>query len=549
MNINDTVRTKLKLDLTDSQRTMIRERLDSSGDGSPPTALMVRIAATHAGMKNKNNAVYIPDKMRESTITWIEPHEKPVLLHHNKMSDPIGRVKNAEYIDLPHTSDSSKPLGYISVLAKVTDAAAIEKILDERYLTVSIGGTTDEVNCSICNKNIAEGGICEHKKGKVYDGKECYWKIGKMSYNELSFVNAPADEYASVESIETVDMVLEDSEVFLEEELEETVEGTETEEDNEMTDLESIMSYEFTDEEAQLLAGDLGDALDLEVGDAKLSTKKRKSLASSTFCGPNRSFPVPDCAHVTAARRLIGRAKGLSSGAKSRILSCVSRKAKSMGCDSKSKSDAENNEQLSVADVFAYWVADVEQAAVFEDNLIAKTEEFEVLVEQHKAMTTTLEDFTEKNKTLKQSNEDLQKELNDVKAEKERLLEQNASLITEKHRSLAERLVDMRITLRKPDMRDVFTATSSEDRKQLRDEKVEEFSKREVSALEYAINDLAVEVNDVGKPTEVVDSKAEVNDGTNGEFTVFGVKGQRRPSRKTRSEETSAHLGIKSRGK
>jgi hypothetical protein len=66
-------------------------------------------------------------------------------------------------------------------------------------------------------------------------------------------------------------------------------------------------------------------------GDAKISTAARKRLPKSTFCGPNRSFPVPDCAHVTAARRLIGRYKG--PGNKQRILACVSRKAKSLGCD------------------------------------------------------------------------------------------------------------------------------------------------------------------------------------------------------------------------
>lgn len=65
--------------------------------------------------------------------------------------------------------------------------------------------------------------------------------------------------------------------------------------------------------------------------DAKLSASKRKNLSSSTFCGPNRSFPVPDCAHVTAARRLIGRYKG--PGNKSAILACINRKAKSLGCD------------------------------------------------------------------------------------------------------------------------------------------------------------------------------------------------------------------------
>lgn len=65
--------------------------------------------------------------------------------------------------------------------------------------------------------------------------------------------------------------------------------------------------------------------------DAKLSASKRKSLSSSTFCGPNRSFPVPDCAHVTAARRLLGRYKG--PGNKSSILACVNRKSKQLSCD------------------------------------------------------------------------------------------------------------------------------------------------------------------------------------------------------------------------
>ena len=29
----------------------------------------------------------------------------------------------------------------------------------------------------------------------------------------------------------------------------------------------------------------------------KLTTKQRKRLKDSTFCGKNRSFPVQDCAH------------------------------------------------------------------------------------------------------------------------------------------------------------------------------------------------------------------------------------------------------------
>ena len=101
---------------------------------------------------------------------------------------------------------------------------------------------------------------------------------------------------------------------------EETVNGDEVAEEmrkelSEMKEKEEISEEEF------------------EAADAKLSSEKRKKLPESAFCGPDRLFPVPDCAHVTAARRLIGRYKG--PGSKASILACVSRKAKALGCDSK----------------------------------------------------------------------------------------------------------------------------------------------------------------------------------------------------------------------
>ena len=66
--------------------------------------------------------------------------------------------------------------------------------------------------------------------------------------------------------------------------------------------------------------------------DAALTTEQRNELPDSAFCGPERSFPVPDCAHVTAARRLIGRAK-VSDSTKQKILACVNKKAEGFSCD------------------------------------------------------------------------------------------------------------------------------------------------------------------------------------------------------------------------
>ena len=42
---------------------------------------------------------------------------------------------------------------------------------------------------------------------------------------------------------------------------------------------------------------------------ARLSAGQRKRLPAKDFKGPNRSFPMPDKAHATAALRLVGRAQ------------------------------------------------------------------------------------------------------------------------------------------------------------------------------------------------------------------------------------------------
>lgn len=71
----------------------------------------------------------------------------------------------------------------------------------------------------------------------------------------------------------------------------------------------------------------------------KLTTKDRKKLKKSTFCGPNRSFPVPDCKHVATAKAYLGRSK-FSKSTKKKIAACINRKAKQLGCDVSKKAKA-----------------------------------------------------------------------------------------------------------------------------------------------------------------------------------------------------------------
>ena len=204
--------------------------------------LMVKIAATHAGIITRNNGFYLPDKMRDGAISFIQNYGKPVLLHHNAVDgDPVGRVRHASYTDTstglikqdsylkdfvdPHTSFETKiglvdrlikdgmlddptyeGVGYIELVAAITDQEAIAKIADNRYLTVSIGAETNAAVCSICKTDWAETGeICEHVPGEIYDGKTAFVIAGDLFYDEVSFVSTPADPHAKVIEISSVD--------------------------------------------------------------------------------------------------------------------------------------------------------------------------------------------------------------------------------------------------------------------------------------------------------------------------------------------------------
>ncbi|MDR3742613.1 MAG: hypothetical protein P4L40_26645, partial [Terracidiphilus sp.] len=89
-------------------------------------------------------------------------------------------------------------------------------------------------------------------------------------------------------------------------------------------------------------AGTGGELKDEQIKDAKLDAEARKKLGGKSFCGPNRTFPVEDCAHHTAALRLLGRAK-ISDGAKEKIRACVERKGKTLKCSVASKTEDKIN--------------------------------------------------------------------------------------------------------------------------------------------------------------------------------------------------------------
>lgn len=189
--------------------------LDSAKSDSK-VGLLSEIAVTHGGIVNGNFGFYRPEKLQASTKWWTEPYLKPILKNHDMHTEPLGRNLGSVWrATVPTTSPnfqnsirnqdfSYRGLGHMQNLANISDPEAVQKVLDGRYLTVSVSGETDEMTCSICQQNWLTDGRCEHRFGHEYTDEEteltqmAYWVGGNFIWDEWSFVNEPADPFAIV---------------------------------------------------------------------------------------------------------------------------------------------------------------------------------------------------------------------------------------------------------------------------------------------------------------------------------------------------------------
>ena len=161
---------------------------------------IVKVEATHS-ILTKNKTFYPANELEKAHRTWVEPYEKPVIRNHNESTEPLGRVREAMFKDsILHPGQKT-----IELTLEITDSDAIEKVLDGRYKTVSIGGSASRVVCSVCGKDLVKEGYCGHRRGQTYEGKEAHWILGDIEYHEISFVNVPADEYAQVINVNVAD--------------------------------------------------------------------------------------------------------------------------------------------------------------------------------------------------------------------------------------------------------------------------------------------------------------------------------------------------------
>ena len=93
---------------------------------------------------------------------------------------------------------------YVRLQIAITDPVAAQKISDKRYLTGSVGGRAGKAVCSITGDDLAKEDdsgrpkLSKYKRGQVYKGKLAFIDMQDISFKEYSFVNQPADQRSGV---------------------------------------------------------------------------------------------------------------------------------------------------------------------------------------------------------------------------------------------------------------------------------------------------------------------------------------------------------------
>lgn len=161
-----------------------------------PNSINVDIEGIHSVI-TRNYTYYTPDCLKKSIPYWTSPYEKPVIMHHNdKDGIQIGRIKCVEYLE-----KSRAGMPGLLFTVNIGDEAGIKGVKNGTLSTVSLGAIIHKATCSICGQNIASEGECEHKRGRYYDEKLCYWIMEDMEPKELSYVIVPSDKYANTVKI------------------------------------------------------------------------------------------------------------------------------------------------------------------------------------------------------------------------------------------------------------------------------------------------------------------------------------------------------------
>lgn len=424
-----------KIKLQDSTLEKIEDAIRNKKE------LLLTIAASHYGFKNGNGVFYRHDTVAKDIPTFVSPLPRPIIEKHRpetstvygnviaadykvtRFYDHIAKTSKLEnltteeYIELCKTvlypfqkkTPNYEGLAYVEVVGKLNNKEGIKKVLDREFLTVSIGAGPRKLICSECGQDQVEK-MCEHYPLKRTP--HIFMLAESLEYEELSFVDTPADPFGKITRIHdgkveefkierednwmdaNVDVILlqdffkqaEGKKIVCMDNIctiinqeEDPMAGKEKEEVktsslslNDEFSAEQLQSITLTDEETLEALALTDEAL----------TDKQFALIQKTADGIVRRFPVRNALDVKVGLQLVDSASDLTETEMVKVKASLGKAAKKFGieliADAKEEEKVETVEDAKVetiTDIDSAIEAIKEVAKAFEPELTDGVEE------------------------------------------------------------------------------------------------------------------------------------------------------------------------------
>lgn len=489
--------------------------------------LSASIDATHSG-RLTNMRVYPGARVKRSMKSFLEPVGKPVLKHHDAMSDPIGRVVGANFIQLKQgddfkydykNPDKGEGSGLIQLELNIMEQDSIEQFIDGRIQQFSTSQFFQDVFCSVCGKNIADEMSIfwnehEHKVGETYSvkvGKKsqdflCYLITGDLEYSEVSPVNVPADKFSKLNSFKFIEPS-KDSDWGIMECF-----------DDSSTSVNSMTLSVGADSVVDLLAGSYNSA------------KDRKTLTGKTIIAVSPLFTDLIQDQQTQEQDMTDTKDPANADNKLENKETTEESAASDTSVDNSDNDGSSKGKEGVV------------APVTEAKVEGKSDQS---VLSDKALNASLEAVTAQLETLKTEKAEADSKITRLEAqlaEKDEEIDRQKTIatdsLTETKTALAGQLLTSRLILGKADVVSI-------DSKDAYQEKLNAYSERKTDSLKDSLSDLSIEVAEAMKKMGVKSSADFAADSIDDDVTSTATESKtvvEAPKPKSKDEALKSFL-------
>jgi len=439
---------------------------------------------------NYNN--YSAAELEKALQSWVDPYPKPIILNHDLNSEPIGRVIAAK---MDKESDGSP---YVRLQIAITDPVAAQKVADKRYLTGSVGGRAGKAVCSISGEDLASESsdgrpkLPKYKRGQVYKGKLAFIDMQDISFKEYSFVNQPADQRSSVRVTKKTDgnVAVSDSDNWVAKSSAFVLHMNE-EDIVSITENQSILSSLKKKESKPLYMHMKGAFLSaIAIHESENSNSDNTSLLSNENQDKDSHEEISSMSNDNTAEDILAQVEELSEDLSAIASEAVAEDAPEEenveGADKDSEAsepagEESNKEEGSHEDSEEAGEQDPENKDEVEPESSEESEKSDPENGEDGEKPADGEDKAETEESdadLSKTHDATEQEVEELKAKVQSLQEENSKLKKALHRTLAERVVDTKISV---------GTESIEDREEL----IADHVKRSASSLADSLRDLA----------------------------------------------------------